>query len=376
MFGASDEVLGTIGSGVDFERRIADIYKTCRNPQEIETSFQQLQLDLSDEVNAAMLKTRQVLLENFDDAVQEKLKTRQLESTSARNRFERLLMDLTKTELRGQATFDTAGFTLAQTPPGVQSEEAPPGRYELPRRSGDAHLYRTGHPLAQALMVQARDRKLPMAKLRFSYDGYGAKVSTLQALRGKGGWMALRVLSIEALGTTEDYLLLAGTTHGGESLHDEDSEKLLRLPADVLPSPVPELGEPDGALEDALKRLENQHISEVNQRNLGYFDAEVHKLDAWADDLKVGLENEVKEVDREIKEVRRTATVSATLEEKLHWQKRQRELEDKRNQLRRKIFDRQDEIDGQRNSLIEDLEASLSREVVTTKVFIIQWCLD
>jgi hypothetical protein len=84
----------------------------------------------------------------------------------------------------------------------------------------------------------------------------------------------------------------------------------------------------------------------------------------------------VKEVDREIKEVRRTATVSATLEEKLHWQKRQRKLEDKRNQLRRKIFDRQDEIDGQRNSLIEDLEAKLSRRVITENVFVIQWCLD
>ena len=110
VFGASDEVLGTIGSGVDFERRIADIYKTCRNPQEIETSFQQLQLDLSDEVNAAMLKTRQLLLENFDDAVQEKLRTRQIESTSARSRFERLLMDLTRVELHGHATFDDAGL--------------------------------------------------------------------------------------------------------------------------------------------------------------------------------------------------------------------------------------------------------------------------
>ena len=30
----------------------------------------------------------------------------------------------------------------------------------------------------------------------------------------------------------------------------------------------------------------------------------------------------------------------------------------------------------QRNSLIEDLEAKLSRKVVATKVFIIQWCLD
>ena len=128
-------------------------------------------------------------------------------------------------------------------------------------------------------------------------------------------------------------------------------------------------------LEETLKRLENQHIRDVNQRNLGYFEAEVQKLDAWADDLKFGLEHEVKELDREIKDVRRTAAVSATLEEKLHWQKRQREMEDKRNQLRRKIFDRQDEIDGQRNELIDKLEQRLSRNVSRISVFLVQWCL-
>jgi hypothetical protein len=189
VFGASDEVLGTIGSGVDFERRIAEIYQSCRNPQEIEGSFQQLQLDLSGEINAAMLKTRQLLLENFDEAVQDKLKLRQTESTSARNRYERLLMDLTEAELQGMAEFDDTGFTLEQTPPGLRAEDAPPGRYELPRRSGEAHLYRTGHPLAQALIEQARQRSLPPARLRFSYDGYGTKSSTLQALRGAAaGW--------------------------------------------------------------------------------------------------------------------------------------------------------------------------------------------
>ena len=375
VFGASDEVLGTIGSGVDFERRIADIYQTCRNPQEIEASFQQLQQDMSGEINAAMLKTRQQLLENFDEAVQDKLKTRQLESTRARSRFERLLMDLTQAELQGQATFDDTGFVLNQTPPGIAPEEAPPGRYELPRHSGEAHLYRTGHPLAQALIAQARARALPVARLRFSYDGYGAKVSTLQALRGQSGWLALRVLSIEALGTAEEYLLLAGTTQAGQALHDEDAEKLLRLPAEVVPFLTNEPLQPGSALEASLQRLENQRIREVNQRNLGYFDAEVQKLDAWADDLKAGLENEVKELDRDIKDVRRTASVSATLEEKLHWQKRQRELEDQRNQLRRKIFDRQDEIDGQRNGLIEELESRLSRQVQTNDVFTIAWSL-
>ena len=371
VFGASDEVLGTIGSGVDFERRIAEIYQTCRNPQQIESSFQQLQLDLSGEINAAMLKTRQLLLENFDEAVQDKLKVRQTESKSARSRYERLLMDLTEAELKNHAEFDSDGFTLAQTPPGVLPEDAPPGRYELPRRSGEAYLYRTGHPLAQALIEQAKARKLPTARIRLNYDAYGTNVATLKALRGQGGWLSFSVLSVDALGLVEDYLLVAGITDAGEALHEEDAEKLLRLPAELLQDDL--LMQAPQALDEEGQRLERHHIQAVNTRNLGYFDAEVQKLDAWADDLKVGLENEVKELDREIKDVRRTATVAATLEEKLQWQKRQRELEDKRSQLRRRIFDRQDEIDGQRSRLIDDLECRLGSTSTLKEIFTIQW---
>lgn len=375
VFGASDEVLGTIGSGVDFERRIAEIYQTCRSTPDIESSFQQLQLDLSGEINAAMLRTRQLLLENFDEAVQDKLKLRQTESTSARSRYERLLMDLTEAELEGHAEFDDTGFTLEQTPPGLNAEDAPPGRYELPRRSGEAHLYRTGHPLAQALINQARRRTLPTACLRFSYDGYGAKVSTLQALRGASGWLALSVLTVEALGMAEDHLLLAATNQAGQALHDEDVEKLLRLPAELL-GDAPAAPSTPAVLRQALQAQQEQRVREVNQRNLGYFEAEVQKLDAWADDLKGGLENEVKEMDREIKDVRRTASVAATLEEKLHWQKRQRDLEDRRNQLRRRIFDRQDEIDAQRSQLIDELDGRLSRRTTLSDVFVIQWELN
>ncbi len=379
VFGASDEVLGTIGSGVDFERRIAEIYQTCRNTQDIESSFQQLQLDLSGEINAAMLKTRQLLLENFDEAVQDKLKLRQTESASARSRYERLLMDLTEAELQGHAEFDVAGFTLQQTPANLRAEDAPTGRYELPRRNdalfvggGEAHVYRTAHPLAQALIDQARQRSLPSACLRFSYDGYGTKVSTLQALRGTGGWLALSVLTVEALGTAEDYLLLVATDEAGQALHDEDAKKLLRLPAELL-SNVPAAASAPSGLQRALQDQQEQRVRDVNVRNLGYFEAEVQKLDAWTDDLKSGLDNAVKELDREIKDVRRTASIAATLEEKLQHQKRQRELEVKRGQLRRQIFDRQDEIDSQRGLLISDLENRLSSEVQMNDVFLVQW---
>ena len=371
VFGASDEVLGTIGSGVDFERRIAEIYQTCRNPQQIETSFQQLQLDLSGEINAAMLKTRQLLLENFDETVQEKLKTRQHESTNARNRFERLLMDLTRAELQGNAQFDETGFTLARTPTGVSEDEAPPGRYELPRRSGEAHLYRTGHPLAQALIAQAREQALPYATLVFDYGLYHSKVSTLESLRGKSGQLAFQILSVEVLGSAEDHMLLAALTDDGEILHAEDPQKLMRLPARVEACDTPTMA--STKLSDALNEQKRERLQDVALRGLKYFETEVLKLDAWSDDLKVGLERQIKELDKEIRATRSSSRMANSLDEKLDAQRKQLSLESKRHSLRRELFDKQDDVDRDRELLVDGLRARLDQKESVSTVFVIAW---
>ena len=51
VFGASDEVLGTIESGVDFERRIAQIYQCCRTEEEIQSAFDKLQKEMEIEID-------------------------------------------------------------------------------------------------------------------------------------------------------------------------------------------------------------------------------------------------------------------------------------------------------------------------------------
>jgi ERCC4-related helicase len=380
VFGASDEVLGAIGSGVDFERRIAEIYQNCREPDEIKASFEQLRLDLSTEINEAMVKTRQILLENFDEEVQEKLRIRAEDSRAARSKYERMLMDLTRAELGDCAAFDQDGFDLHRTPAGVASSglgKIEPGRYELPRRGGNAHLYRISHPLAQWAVYQAKNRRLPAANLLFDYDAYGAKVSTLEPYRGKGGWLTCKLISVEALGHQEQHLLVAAITRDGLLIPEEDPEKLLRLPATTQePGLLNTAGAaPHPALHTDVEARKTALLRDINQRNLGFFEQEVQKLDAWADDLKLGLEQEIKEIDREIKEVRRTAAISPTLEEKLSWQKKQRELEAKRSKLRRELFARQDEVEAQRNDLISQLDGQLQQQVIEQMLFTVEWAL-
>ena len=71
--------------------------------------------------------------------------------------------------------------------------------------------------------------------------------------------------------------------------------------------------------------------------------------------------------------MRRTATIAPTLEEKLSWQKKQRELEGKRSKLRRELFDKQDEIEAQRDSLIARLEEQLRQRVEERMLFALEW---
>ena len=370
VFGASDEVLGAIGSGVDFERRIAEIYQNCRDPEEIKTSFEQLQRDLSGEISEAMVKTRQILLENFDEEVQDKLRVRAETSSAARSKYERMLLDLTRAELAGNATFDEEGFVLQRIPSsalaGVEL-----GRYELPRRSGESHLYRIGHPLAEWVTAQAKSRKLPMAKLVFDYGAYGTQISTLKNYRGKSGWLSVSLVSVEALGNLEERLVVAAVTVDGSPLAEDDPSKLLRLPV-KLEGPC-DGNEPASELAEDFLGRRTDILREINQRNLGYFEQEVQKLDDWADDLKLGIEQEIKEIDRQIKEVRRTAASAPTLDEKLSWQKKQRELESTRTKLRRELFSKQDEIEAQRNDIISQLEGQLKQQVKEQPLFCIQW---
>ena len=77
---------------------------------------------------------------------------------------------------------------------------------------------------------------------------------------------------------------------------------------------------------DSNIRTEQQRIQGgISDRNIQFFEAEARKLDGWADDLKVGLEREIKEIDRQIKEARRAAASASTLEEKLKGQKEVKE---------------------------------------------------
>jgi len=375
VFGASDEVLGAIESGVDFEKRINDIYQHCRTPEEITTSFDQLQAELGSQINETMTKTRQQLLENFDEEVHEKLRINLRDSEAYLNRYEQMLMDLTHAELGDNAEFiDGSSFWLHNNPYELKDNvEIPLGRYELPRRTGDAHYYRLNHPLAEIVIDAAMSRELPVAELIFDYSNHPTRISVLDQLKGSAGALTAALLTIEALDQIEDYLILSGVTEEGMLLEEEQARRLLAVSAKVNATAV-EITNSEFLTAAVGERKQNV-LKAISERNASFFEVEANKIDNWADDLKVGLEREIKDLDRQIKDARRASTMASTLEEKLSFQKQMRSLEGQRSTKRRALFDTQDEIDRKREQLISEIEGKMKQKITTTSLFCIRWRL-
>jgi adenine-specific DNA-methyltransferase len=299
-----------------------------------------------------MTRARQQLLENFDEEVLEKLRVNLESSRAYLDRYERMLLELTRYELGDSAEFldGQSAFRLKSCPfPG----DIPLGLYELPRRSGEAHLYRLAHPLAQHVLTQAKGRVLPPAEIVFDYTHYRPTVSILEPLIGHSGTLLLSLLTIQALDQIEDYLIVAAMTDDGQALDEEQAHRLLRLPARdchiLATSPAIR------PLTSLTALRQGAILKTISQRNAAFFEAEANKLDGWADDLKAGLEREIKELDRQIREARRAATAALTLEEKLEAQKRIKAIEAQRNTRRRALFDAQDDIDRRREPLIAEI---------------------
>lgn len=370
VFGASDEVLGALESGVDIERRIAQVYQECRTVDEIQTAFDKLQRELDEQIGTRMNETRQNLLENFDEEVHFRIKLRDNESKSALSRHQQLLLDLTTAELGKQARWTDLQFEY-------NGPLAAPGLYSFDWRDGEgknAQFYRPEHPLAQTIIERALKRDLAEPTVvQFRVSAHRPKISALEALQGQSGWLQVSKLSITGI-EVEDRLILTAVTDEGDVLDQDLAAKFFSVDAETLKTPLPSL--PTASLAAETKRHVGDYMEEVEQRNAKYFDEEVLKLDNWAEDLKFGLEREIKDIDREMKDIRRGAALAASLAEKLDAQKKVKALDEKRKKKRRELFDAQDAIDANREELIKSVEGQLKQSTQLRHLFLLRWSIQ
>ena len=368
VFGASDEVLGAVESGVDFEKRIATIYQKCRTPQQIQFEFDQLQRELDAEIAAGQRDAREKLLDNFDQEVIEKVR---IQSAGFMDRFNERLWMLTRHLLAGYAAFDAHAysFQLIRNPfPGVTIH---PGPYRIGKNIQDANTYRVGHPLAQRVLAQAKALTLSPAEVTFDYSTSGKNIAVVATLTGKSGWITCSLLTVNSL-ETEESVIFAGLTDSGESLDESQYRRLFDLPGEVgnvIAVPV----DVTSRLADDTVRRQSELLRIMAAKNGEWFDTEIDKLDRWADDLKETIGREIKELEVEIRAAKKEARQASTLEQKVEGHKRAKELEKKLKDKRKGRDEADDEIESRKDSLIDEIESRLKQRIDTRELFTVRW---
>lgn len=376
VFGASDDVLGSISSGVDFEKRIAEIYQNCRTKYEIESSFDNLQKELEEQIDTKIKTTQQKLLEHFDADVIDKLKTRLDEAKTHISKYEQWLWEITKLGLDGNATFDSQNlsFKLNSIPFRDKIKSSiPTGPYTLEKFRDDIHRYRIGHPIAQYLIDSFKSKELDETMLIFNYTDTKLNVSSIEHLVGESGIIHLSNFEVTSFDVT-DNLLFVGFTDAGTELSNEICKRILELPVDAKSSYQLTSSE-SNLMTDKREKHKDLLLEVLQTKDTEYFQLEVDKLHKWAEDKILASEKELKDVKSKIKELNRDSKKTSSSEALLKMQTELRDLERKKKRLRQEIFEVEDEIEEKRDEMINEIKAKMLKAINESSIFTIKWKL-
>ena len=384
VFGASDEVLGAIGNGVDFEKRIAQIYQLCRSPKEIKEAFDALQEELQEQISDKMLKARTTLLENFDESVKQKLRSNLAETRDNLNQFEQILWQLTRSFFADFADFNDNNHSFILHPffdnGALSWFRRFPGEYMMvssehrrtTKLNDGVRPYRIGDPLAQFMLTGLKSVSVPVSEVTLDYSNSPLNVAFIKRLVGQSGWLTVEQLTIDSF-EKEDILLHACITDKGETVPSDIAEYMLRLPGSEDSLNV-ELSETVAtALADAITAQRAEITAANAERNNNFFEEEMEKLDNWADDVKAGLEKELRDLDAEIKLRKSESKKTSRLDEKVRVQRLIKDLEKRRSEKRLNLYQAQDDVDSKKEELLSKVEAMLAQKIEQTKLITFHW---
>lgn len=399
IFGASDEILGVVESGVDFERRILEIFQNCRNDAEINQAFDTLRDELNETISAEIKRTRHELLENLDAAVVDKVRIENLHETGETlDKYHQWLWKITRYALQDKAEFEESdnSFRLKNNP-FTPTSHIPTGRYlMLPRpaaanpgnqtaglldwfnvlRQKPANTYRAGHPLAQAILERCKSDALPLAHLTFCYTGH-PHVAILRDYIGQSGWLRMERLCLEYGHQQEDQLLLAALTDDGQTLDAEQCRELLRLDAfisdETSESPTSTI---IAMLDELLAREETDEMKNNQDWLNQFYEREQEKMERWVEDRRQSIRAELKDLEMNIKQLKAEARKMLQLQNKIDAQRRIKELESRLAEQKFKQFETEKEIEAEREKFLDDIEERIRQAPQRRPLFTIRWTLD
>jgi ERCC4-related helicase len=329
VFGASDEVLGAIEDGFDFEKKISEILNNSRSDADIDAAFKELETQYATEITSEMAAAKSKVFDNLDPNVQDRLKAYDSQSSDVLNKFERLLLAVTKRELAPNATFESDGrnFVLHTSP----VTEAKSGHYyfkSVPLEN--AHQYRFDSPLAKYVVEKSISAETPGRLLTFSVGESDRASTSVKSLIGKSGELTAKVVTFYMKAKndviTESYMLAGALTKDGEWLDEEYVSDILELHC-INQEDIDSIDEVK--FSEKLAQRSERLQKEVQGRNSRYYDQQEEILYRNQQDRHAESEGKIRDYRNKEKEARKNSKATDDPLQQLKFKQEARKWADK-----------------------------------------------
>ena len=375
IFGSSDEVLGSVESGVDFEKRMLDIYQHCRTPEEINAAFDRVQQEMDEQIRSTMKTTREQLLENFDEDVISKLNVRKDKDQGNITKIHQWLYDLAinydKSVIQSIDN-DKLIFRLLKNP--FKDTDATTGIYQVTNGDTEHMRFRIGSSLAQSIIAEDKQRQIPAHELVFDYEHHPYKISQIEQTPCTSGWLYCQAVTYSNEGQSEDNILFTATDDEGKELSHELAEKLMGVSATVAKNITVPVKVKEG--EHSLMKIRRDALSQhIGERNEKMMQEEIKHIEAWADDKEVAIEKEIRLLKQRKRETQRLLAKADSMQEKLQLEENLKKVSKDLRRKRADQDDMEDEIDKQRSEMIDKLKTFMAQKITTEDLFLIHFTI-
>ncbi len=371
IFGASDEILGTIVNNIDIEKRIRDIYQNhCRNDKEIDESFNELEEEFKQTLETREKNTGKKLLNHFAKDVVQHLKARRSEIDNGLTKYQSMLKGLVQAELLN-VKFDKDCFEWENQEFCLDWKNA---------EKRQTNIFSIKESLGKELVDEAKKRELiDNVFLQFHHnDQELPKAACLEQFIGFKGYLQLNLLEIKSKKRRVEYLFANVYSDNNEELPENFGEELFLIPARVLiPAREVDLNtsfSPDiKKLEKLQEEKTNKYLAKVEEDNEKWFDQEEIKLENWRKDQISDLQTSLEDLNNNIRSKRKELRKLSNSKEKIELRKEIRKLEKQRDSKSMEVNEKTKEIDNKTDNLLDDAEENLELSHKITTIFTIRW---
>jgi superfamily II DNA or RNA helicase len=372
VFGASDEVLGTLTSGVDFEKEVLRIVQAGRTPEQIEFEFDALKDTIQDKIDAAFEDARNKLLGEMDATVIAKLQDRGKELDRILPEYVQRLLMIAHAELPA-AEFADVGADTFEFDGAVHTT-----KWAVADENG-WHFFRVNDGLGAQIIeaAKARDHLAVSNTLRFKPDAFpfAGQVGAVRELIGQQGWLRVFKATMPTRDALREELLIACVTDDGQVISGEVADKLFMVPAvDEGAASIP-------APEVVLQRVEDVQFAEFSDRvlkeNEAWIDEESDRLDRFANDLEVEVEAQIAQLEEQVKEVRKQSrSPTLSMEDKIALKRKIKNLDGNIDELKMAKFTKRREARQKVEDMLDEFAAQLNKKPEIQPLFALRWSVE